>query len=321
MRFRIDRQSRLSYPTQVEHQAAAQMIAGRLHPGERLPSVRQLARELEVSRTTAERIQAALCDAMLVDVRPRSGTFAAAAEPADRASGLRWAATVYRLVEETAAKGHALGLGPASLARLLATLDQDTPRTVADHQVVIPLLATVEAFECMTACLPADFPAKLLHVPPSGRVRAVPSRSRYLLCGYYLRNRARLLAEREGSSVLYVRYNVMLLDRAMTIPPGEYREFITRDADNAETTRGMLASAYPEVSQQSYAVVPIAQWDAAAARGRKAGDVWVTPTVEAAVRAELPSSRIRAMHPILAGDFIEELRCLALFLDADASRG
>jgi GntR family transcriptional regulator len=320
MRFRIDRQSRLSYPTQVEHQAAAQMIAGRLHPGERLPSVRQLARELDVSRTTAERIHAALCDAMLVDVRPRSGTYAASAEAPDRSSGLRWAATVYRLVEETAAKGRVLGLGPASVARLLATLDEDTPRTTAGHAVLVPLLATAEAFECMNACLPPDFPAKLVHIPPSGRVRSAATRSRYLLCGYYLRNRARLLAEREGASVLYVRYNVRILDEAMTIPPGEYREFITRDADNAETTRGMLASAYPEVSQQSYAVVPLAQWDADAARARAAGEVWVTPTVEAAVRAQLPSSRIRAMHPMLADDFVEELRCLALFLDADASR-
>jgi DNA-binding transcriptional regulator YhcF (GntR family) len=320
MRFRIDRQSRVSYPTQVERQAAAQMVAGRVHPGERMPSVRQLARELDVSRTTAERIHGALCEAMLVEVRPRSGIFAAATETRDRSSGLRWALTVYRLVEETAAKARALGIGPASVARLLATLDADaTPRPTPNRKVVLPLLATLDAFECMRACLPPDFPAELVHVPPSGRVTSLPGHSRYLLCGYYLRNRARLLAEREGASLLSVRYNVKLLDQAMTIAPGEHREFITRDPDNAETTRGMLASAYPEVPQQNYAVLPIAEWNADAARASAAGEVWVTPTVEAAVREQIPASRIHALHPMLAEDFVEELRCLALFLDADAS--
>jgi len=304
----------------VERQATAQIIAGRLHPGERLPSVRQLARELGVSRTTAERIHEALCDAMLVEVRPRSGVFAASPDAADQAAGLGWAHAVYQLLEETAQRGLEMGLSPARLARLLSTLDPrndtDEPRPAAQ----LPILATRDAFECMVACLPAEFPARLVHLPPSMRPGTLVDRPRYILCGYYLRDRARLIAEATGSSVLHVRYNVTLFEAFMAIPPGEHRHLVTRDADNAETTRGMLASAYPEVPPQHYTVAPVESWlkDAAAVAGTS--EVWVTPTAAKMIASRIASARIRVMHPALAEDFIEELRCLAMFLQSEASR-
>lgn len=320
MKFQLDRRSRLPYPAQVERQATAQLIAGRLHPGERLPSVRQLARELGVSRTTAERIHEALCDAMLVEVKPRSGVFAASPDTPDQAAGLAWAHTVYQLLADVARRGNELGLSPSRLARLLATLESGGAEHEAQRPVDLPILATQDAFECMVACLPEHFPARLVHLPPSARPGSVSGRPRYILCGYYLRDRARLLADRTGSSVLHVRYNVTLLEAFMTIPAAEHRYLVTRDADNAETTRGMLASAYPEVPAQHYTVLPVEAWlEQAGPVG--ATEVWMTPTAAAIVARRLPGTRVRVLHPMLADDFIEELRCLALFLQSEAIRG
>ena len=317
MKFHLDRRSRLTYPAQVERQAAAQMIAGRLHPGERLPSVRQLARELEVSRTTAERIHEALCDAMLVEVKPRCGVFAASRELAEPAAGLAWAQTVYRLLKDTAQRGEQVGLTPARFARLLATLE---PGTDARGVIDLPILATQDAFECMVACLPTDFPANLVHLPPSTRPGSLTHKPSYILCGYYLRDRARLVAAATGSSVLHVRYNVELLDAFMTIRPAEHRQLVTRDADNAETTRGMLASAYPEVPSQLYTVSPLAEWLKQDARHQRS-EVWATITVADEVAEAVPDGEVKVMHPVLAEDFLEELRCLALFLQSEAARG
>jgi hypothetical protein len=184
--------------------------------------------------------------------------------------------------------------------------------------VALPIVATRDAFECMTLCLPADFPARLQHVPPTTE-RTLPGRSRYLLCGYYLRDRARLLAERAGCSMLHVRYNVRLLDEAMNIPPGEHRTFITRDADNAETTHGLLASAYPEIPQQRYTVAPAAAWLADAAGAAGTDRIWTTITAAPLLDGHVDPSRVQVMHPILADDFIEELRCLAMFLQSEAA--
>ncbi len=300
----------------------AQMIAGRLNPGERLPSVRQLARELAVSRTTAERIHEALCDALLVEVRPRSGVFAASPAAADPTEGLAWAHAVYQLLEETARRGRTMGLSPARLSRLLSTLETGSAaETEARQRVELPILATKDAFECMVSCLPDDFPGTLVHLPPSTRPGTLTGRPRYILCGYYLRDRARLIAETTGSSVLHVRYNVTLLEAFMAIPAGEHRHLVTRDADNAETTRGMLASAYPEVPPQHYTVETADAWLQLPASATTHGQVWVTPTSAGIIADRVASERIRVMHPALAEDFVEELRCLAMFLHSEASRG
>lgn len=320
MKFQLDRCSRLPYPTQVERQATAQLIAGRLHPGERLPSVRQLARELSVSRNTAERIHEALCDALLVEVRPRSGVYAASPLPGDQAAGLGWARALYQLLETTAQRGQEMGLSPARLGRLLSSLDQDAALSQARPAAKLPILATRDAFECMVSCLPRGFPAELVHLPPSTRPGSLRERPRYILCGYYLRDRARLIAEATGSSVLHVRYNVTLLEDFMRFTADEHRDLVTRDPDNAETTRGMLSSAYPEVPSQHYTVSHVDDWLRSPSARATTGDVWVTATAAEAVRPLVPADRLRIMHPILADDFVEELRCLAMFLQSDASR-
>jgi len=276
-----------------------------------------LARELGVSRTTAERIHEALCDAMLVEVKPRSGVFAASRESAEPTAGLAWAQTLYRLLEETAQRGHRLGLSPVRLARLLATLEPGTDTRVV---VDLPILATQDAFECMVACLPEDFPANPVHLPPSTRPGSLTDRPRYILCGYYLRDRARLVAETTGSSVLHVRYNVELLDAFMMIRPGEHRTLVTRDADNAETTRGMLASAYPEIPSRLYTVSPLTEW-LTQDKHRERSEIWATVTAAETVAERAPHGRVKVMHPVLAEDFVEELRCLAMFLQSEAARG
>jgi DNA-binding FadR family transcriptional regulator len=63
---------------QVADLLAADIRAGRLAAGERLPSERDLARRLEVGRASVREAIAALQVAGLVETRPGSGTFVAA---------------------------------------------------------------------------------------------------------------------------------------------------------------------------------------------------------------------------------------------------
>ena len=63
---------------QVADRLAADIRAGRLAPGERLPSERDLARRLEVGRASVREAIAALQVAGMVETRPGSGSFVAA---------------------------------------------------------------------------------------------------------------------------------------------------------------------------------------------------------------------------------------------------
>ena len=63
---------------QVADRLAADIRAGRLAPGERLPSERDLARRLEVGRASVREAIAALQVAGMIETRPGSGSFVAA---------------------------------------------------------------------------------------------------------------------------------------------------------------------------------------------------------------------------------------------------
>jgi DNA-binding FadR family transcriptional regulator len=67
----------------IAERLAADVRAGRLAPGERLPSERELARRLEVGRASVREAIAALALRGIVETRPGSGSFVAA-DAADR---------------------------------------------------------------------------------------------------------------------------------------------------------------------------------------------------------------------------------------------
>jgi DNA-binding transcriptional regulator YhcF (GntR family) len=309
--FSLDRGSRLTFAAQVQQQAEAQLVAGRLHPGDRLPSVRQLARQLGISRTTAERIHETLCEATLAQSRPRSGAFVATRET-EWSKQTEWAHTVYDFLKTTVQRARELGLDAARLSELLRALGEENASPSHGTMAVFPVLVTRDAFECMERCLDRSFPGQLIHISPTAPHIRLPPRTRFVLSGYYMREQARKFAEALGCDVLYVRYNVRLLDESMSIPRNEHRYFVTRDEDNASMTRAFLASAYPEVPRSQYTVAALSAWLADGNAAEGLGQVWVTVTALDQIRAHVPPARLRLLHPLLAEDFVEGLRCLAL---------
>jgi DNA-binding FadR family transcriptional regulator len=72
---------------QVARRLTADIAAGRLAPGERLPSERDLARALGVGRASVREALAALQNQGVLETRPGSGSFVAAQAPALVRSG------------------------------------------------------------------------------------------------------------------------------------------------------------------------------------------------------------------------------------------
>ena len=102
---------------QIAERLAADIRSGLLAPGERLPSERDLARSLEVSRASVREALAALQLQNVVETRPGAGTFVVAAPPA---SGISHDASPSAVLEARAQ------LEPA-VARLAAQRAQADP--------------------------------------------------------------------------------------------------------------------------------------------------------------------------------------------------
>ncbi len=117
MYLRIEKGSAVPISRQIADQVATLCASGSIKPGDRLPSVRELARELAVNQNTVLRVYERLCGEGLLEMRHGQGTFVTG-----RMSKARMAAHRTRLVDELrqiVRQATGLGLSPEELHELL----------------------------------------------------------------------------------------------------------------------------------------------------------------------------------------------------------
>ncbi len=128
MLLRIEKGSSVPISRQIAEQVASLCAAGKLKAGDRLPSVRELARELAVNQNTILRVYERLTGEGLLERRHGQGTFVAATAGRRAAESHK-----LRLVEELrqiARQGLGLGLSRDEIHGLLAeALEQIATQT------------------------------------------------------------------------------------------------------------------------------------------------------------------------------------------------
>ncbi|QDU91638.1 HTH-type transcriptional repressor YtrA [Pirellulimonas nuda] len=128
MLLRIEKGSAVPISRQLVEQVATHVAAGRLKPGARLPSVRELARELAVNQNTILRVYERLTADGLLERRQGQGTFVAESLPRRRPAAHR-----DRLIEELRQLiRQAQGLGMS--AEQLHSLLDEALEQVAHHE-------------------------------------------------------------------------------------------------------------------------------------------------------------------------------------------
>jgi GntR family transcriptional regulator len=118
MFLRIEKGSAVPISRQIADQIATLCASGGVSPGDRLPTVRELARELAVNQNTVLRVYELLCGEGLLEMRHGQGTFVTG-----RMSQTRMASHRSRLLDELrqiARQATGLGLSTDELHELLA---------------------------------------------------------------------------------------------------------------------------------------------------------------------------------------------------------
>ena len=109
--FRVDRTSDLPVGIQVAWRLRAMISSGKLAPGDRLPSVRELADDAGVNANTARAIYGRLEAEGLVETRHGLGSFVA--------PGAASSPEVERIAADAVAEARRAGVSPAEIARAI----------------------------------------------------------------------------------------------------------------------------------------------------------------------------------------------------------
>lgn len=111
MLIKVDMSSGAPLYEQVAASVRADIVAGRVSPGDRLPSARELAEALEINLHTVLRAYQQLRDEALIDLRRgRGAVISASAAPL---------AELSHDISALVARAAALGLSPTTLAALI----------------------------------------------------------------------------------------------------------------------------------------------------------------------------------------------------------
>lgn len=117
MFIRVETSSGLPITRQIADQVRAHCASGSLRPGDRLPSVRELARELAVNQNTVLRVYERLTAEGLLERRHGDGTFVADRLPPGRLRAER--DLLMADVERLARRAADLNVSPAELRAML----------------------------------------------------------------------------------------------------------------------------------------------------------------------------------------------------------
>ncbi len=125
MFIRVESSSGIPITRQVLDQIRAQCAHGALKPGQRLPSVRELARDLTVNQNTILKVYERLCAEGLLEKRHGSGTFVAEKVPKGQLKEQR--DLLKGEVERLVYRATSLGLSSEELIELIEEVMNPTP--------------------------------------------------------------------------------------------------------------------------------------------------------------------------------------------------
>lgn len=117
MFIRLEPSSGVPVMRQIADQVRAHCASGALQPGERLPSVRELAQTLAINQNTVHRVYERLTAEGFLERRHGDGTYVAEHLPAGRMRAQR--ELLNQLLEQAARRAATLGVEGPALHRLL----------------------------------------------------------------------------------------------------------------------------------------------------------------------------------------------------------
>lgn len=316
IRFNLDKNVDLSFYDQIKGQLLSAIYCGKITEGDRLPSIRELAEDLEVNYKTVRKIYLRLVEEQYLEMAQGSGAFLKK-RPGEAAYEQMRRRAIIRLFREVSEKSRNLGLSPQKFLRLfesyttganlkmlrLAVVDHEEEAFIFSKELAVRLGAEVIS-------LPLE---KTEEFPRTEReVEDVD----YLLTTSWHLDQVREYGRQVQKPVLELKPSHEIYKEILEVARHRNTAIVIQDEHTMHASWDVFMQIYRPTTTRKFWIAPMNREDLIETILREAEVIFVSPMCWDEMRRRTPLEKeLKTYANFISEETISHLRELQLMID------
>ncbi|MBI4457322.1 MAG: GntR family transcriptional regulator [Acidobacteria bacterium] len=313
VRFTLDKGCGLPLYEQVKEQLLSGLYTGKLKPGDRLPSVREMARHAAINLKSAQRIYQKLAQENYVEIHRASGVFVR--ERDQQAYDRMRRRAVHKLITDTLEKARGLGLSLEKLHQLIDNIStgrnlRRIVLTVVDHEEE----ANIFSNEIRERVPPADVHVLSLGEPQDGGDSAGLEKSEYILTTSWHLDIVQELAGRFRKPVLEIRPNPLISAEILEAARTHNVALVVKDENTMHASWDDHMTLFYPSTDKKFFICPLHRKKMIRQIVKEAQIIYVTPACWDEMRKVTPAHvELKTYQNFISDETIATLKEIQLY--------
>ncbi|MBI2820674.1 MAG: GntR family transcriptional regulator [Acidobacteria bacterium] len=312
VRFTVDKDCGLSLYEQVKGQLLSGLYTGKLKPGDRLPSVREMAQHAGINLKSAQRIYQRLSHENYVDIHKASGVFVRERDQQTYDRMRRKA--IHKLIADTLEKARALGLSPEKVRQLIENFSagknlRRIVLAVVDHEEE----ANIFSNEIRERLAPADVHVVVLGKPQND-IHLALEKCEYVLTTSWHLDAVQELAGRFGKPILEIRPNPLISAEILETARTRNVALVVRDESTMHASWDTHMTIFHPSTDKKFFICPLHRKEFIRQILQEAQTIYVTPACWDEMRKITPAHvELKTYQSFISDETISTLREIQLY--------
>ena len=313
IKFNLDKEVPLGFYEQIKGQLLSAIYCGKITEGDRLPSIRELAEDLNVNYKTIRKIYLRLAGENYIEIVKGSGAFLQKRAGEDTFEQMRRRAT-FKLLGEVSEKAMDLGIAPEKFLELLdsyctGTNLQKLRLAVVDHEEEAFIFS--RELEMRVRGVEV-FPVSLNQLQDNG-VEEQLSKSDYLLTTSYHLEEVGELAARFQKELVEIKPSHEIYREILTAARHQNVAIVIRDESTLHASMDVFMNIYYPSTEKQFWIAPIHREELIAKIIAEADLIFVSPMCWDEMRKRTPAEKnLKTYENFISSETIDQLKELQL---------
>ncbi|MCZ6484204.1 MAG: GntR family transcriptional regulator [Acidobacteria bacterium] len=312
IKFNLDKEVALTFYDQIKGQLLSAIYCGKIKEGDRLPSIRELAEDLDVNYKTARKVYLRLAEENYIEIVKGSGAFLQKGRGEKSYERMRRQA-IFKLLGEVAQKAQNLGLSSARFLRLLEGYCSGTNLRkihllVIDHEE--------EAFifsRELKMRLGVDASSVSLNQIQTNGANNLFKNSDYFLTTSWHMEEVRRLAEKYKKQVMEIKPSPEIYTEILNAARDRKVAIVIQDEETMHASWEIFMNIYHPSTEKQFWIAPINREDLIVKIIQEAELIFVSPMCWDEMRKRTPAEiELKTYENFISQETIDSLKELQL---------